>query len=45
VEIAELRQTSIQTVACQIRGIFAKYRLTGRYALIRRGLELGWFRP
>jgi DNA-binding NarL/FixJ family response regulator len=44
-EIAERRETSIQTVACQIRGVFAKYRLTGRYALIRRGLELGWFRP
>ncbi len=42
-EIAARRQTSAQTVACQIRGIFSKWRLTGRYALIRRAVELGWF--
>jgi DNA-binding NarL/FixJ family response regulator len=43
-EIAARRGTSAQTVACQIRGIFAKWRLTGRYALIRRAVDLGWFR-
>jgi DNA-binding CsgD family transcriptional regulator len=43
-EIAARRETSAQTVACQIRGIFSKWRLTGRYALIRRAVELGWFR-
>jgi DNA-binding CsgD family transcriptional regulator len=42
-EIAARRETSAQTVACQIRGIFSKWRLTGRYALIRRAVELGWF--
>ncbi len=44
-EIAALRGTSIQTIACQIRGVYSKYRLTGRNALIRLGLELGWFQP
>ncbi len=43
-DIAARRETSAQTVACQIRGIFSKWRLTGRYALIRRAAELGWFR-
>jgi DNA-binding NarL/FixJ family response regulator len=43
-EIAARRETSAQTVACQIRGIFSKWRLTGRYALIRRAAEQGWFR-
>ncbi len=43
-DIATRRDTSAQTVACQIRGIFAKWRLTGRYALIRRAVDLGWFR-
>jgi DNA-binding NarL/FixJ family response regulator len=43
-EIAARRETSAQTVACQIRGIFSKWRLTGRYALVRRAAELGWFR-
>jgi DNA-binding NarL/FixJ family response regulator len=43
-EIAVLRSTSAQTVACQLRGIFAKFQLTGRYASIRHAAELGWFR-
>jgi DNA-binding NarL/FixJ family response regulator len=43
-EIAIHRSTSTQTVACQLRGIFSKYRLTGRHALIREGVRLGWFR-
>ena len=43
-EIAVLRSTSAQTVACQLRGIFVKFRLTGRYALIRHTAGLGWFR-
>jgi DNA-binding NarL/FixJ family response regulator len=42
-EIARQRKTSAPTVSCQIRSIYAKYRLTGRYALIRRSVELGWF--
>jgi DNA-binding CsgD family transcriptional regulator len=42
-DIAARRETSAQTVACQIRGIFSKWRLTGRYALVRRAVELGWF--
>jgi DNA-binding NarL/FixJ family response regulator len=41
-EIAARRQTSAQTVACQLRCVFAKWRLTGRCALIRRAVELGW---
>jgi DNA-binding NarL/FixJ family response regulator len=43
-DIAARRATSAQTVACQIRGIFSKWRLTGRYALIRHTVELGWLR-
>lgn len=43
-DIAARRATSAQTVACQIRGIFSKWRLTGRYALIRHTVELGWMR-
>jgi DNA-binding NarL/FixJ family response regulator len=43
-EIGIRRETSAQTVACQIRGIFQKWRLTGRYALIRHTVMLGWFR-
>ncbi len=43
-DIATRRHTSAQTVACQIRGIFWKWRLTGRYALVRRAIDLGWFR-
>jgi DNA-binding NarL/FixJ family response regulator len=42
-DIARVRKTSEQTVACQIRGIFAKFRLTGRYALIARAVALGCF--
>jgi len=42
-EIADCRATSTQTVACQLRGVFAKLRATGRYALVRRAVELGWF--
>ena len=42
-EIARRRETSMQTVACQVRGVFSKYRLTGRHALIARAVELGWF--
>jgi DNA-binding NarL/FixJ family response regulator len=42
-EIATHRCTSAQTVACQLRGIFSKLRLTGRHALIARAVELGWF--
>jgi|HubBroStandDraft_6_1064221.scaffolds.fasta_scaffold472549_1 DNA-binding NarL/FixJ family response regulator len=43
-EIAARRETSAQTVACQLRGIFSKWQLTGRYALIRRAVDSGWFR-
>ncbi len=43
-EIAVLRSTSEQTVACQLRGIFSKLRLAGRHALIRHAVEQGWFR-
>jgi DNA-binding NarL/FixJ family response regulator len=43
-EIAVLRSTSAQTVACQLRGIFVKFRLSGRHALIRHVAGLGWFR-
>ncbi len=43
-EIGIRRETSAQTVACQIRGIFSKWRLTGRYALIGHAVILGWFR-
>jgi DNA-binding NarL/FixJ family response regulator len=43
-EIAMLRSTSTQTVACQLRCIFSKYRLTGRNELISRAVALGWFR-
>lgn len=43
-EIAVRRSTSAQTVACQLRGIFVKFRLTGRYALIRHTAGLGWLR-
>jgi DNA-binding CsgD family transcriptional regulator len=42
-EIAAKRATSAQTVACQLRGIHSKLGVSGRYALIRRGVELGWF--
>jgi DNA-binding NarL/FixJ family response regulator len=42
--IALRRSTSEQTVACQLRGIYAKLDVRGRCALIRRGLDAGWFR-
>jgi DNA-binding NarL/FixJ family response regulator len=42
-QIAEIRQTSVQTVSCQLRSIFAKFQSTGRYGLTRRAAELGWF--
>jgi DNA-binding NarL/FixJ family response regulator len=42
--IAVRRNTSHQTVACQLRGIFSKLDVRGRCALIRRGLDAGWFR-
>jgi DNA-binding NarL/FixJ family response regulator len=41
-EIASHRCTSTQTVACQLRGIFSKLRLTGRHALIARAVDQGW---
>jgi DNA-binding NarL/FixJ family response regulator len=41
-EIAKHRCTSTQTVACQLRGIFSKLRLTGRHALIAQAVERGW---
>ncbi len=44
-EIAMHRSTSAQTVACQLRGIFSKLRLTGRHALIAQAIERGWFDP
>lgn len=42
-QIAVRRSTSAQTVACQLRAIFAKLALSGRQSAIRRGAELGWF--
>jgi DNA-binding NarL/FixJ family response regulator len=42
-QIAEARNTSVQTVSCQLRSIFAKFQSTGRYGLTRRAAELGWF--
>jgi DNA-binding NarL/FixJ family response regulator len=42
--IAVLRSTSQQTVACQLRGIFSKLDVRGRCALIKHGLDAGWFR-
>jgi DNA-binding NarL/FixJ family response regulator len=44
-EVAAHRGTSAQTVACQLRAITSKLNLEGRrFALIRRAVELGWFR-
>jgi DNA-binding NarL/FixJ family response regulator len=43
-DVAARRGTSAQTVACQLRGIFSKCQLAGRYALIRRAVDFGWFR-
>jgi DNA-binding NarL/FixJ family response regulator len=42
-QIAAVRKTSVQTVSCQLRSIFAKFQATGRYGLTRRAAELGWF--
>lgn len=42
-EIAAGRATSPRTVSCQLRAVFAKLRFTGRYGVIRRAAELGWF--
>jgi DNA-binding NarL/FixJ family response regulator len=42
-EIAASRSTSVQTVSCQLRAVFSKLRLTGRYGAIRRAAEMGWF--
>jgi DNA-binding NarL/FixJ family response regulator len=42
-EIASARVKSAQTVACQLRGIYQKLDATGRYAVVQRGRELGWF--
>jgi DNA-binding NarL/FixJ family response regulator len=42
-EIAHKRTTSAQTVACQLRGVYSKLRVSGRCALVHRGVELGWF--
>lgn len=42
-EIAEHRRTSSYTVARQFHSIFATLRVTGRYALIRRAVELHCF--
>jgi len=42
-EIAERRETSAYTVARQFHSIFAALRVTGRYALIRRAVELHCF--
>lgn len=41
--IAVQRSTSQQTVACQLRGIFSKLDVRGRCALIKHGLDAGWF--
>jgi DNA-binding NarL/FixJ family response regulator len=43
-EIASRRGRAAQTIACQLRAIYSKLQLTGRYALIGRAAELGWFR-
>ncbi|MDP9002818.1 MAG: helix-turn-helix transcriptional regulator [Myxococcota bacterium] len=42
-EIADRRETSVLTVAGQVHSIFSALRVTGRYALIRRAVELGCF--
>ncbi len=42
-EIAERRETSAYTVARQFHSVFAGLRVTGRYALIRRAVELHCF--
>jgi DNA-binding NarL/FixJ family response regulator len=42
-EIAHHRSTTEATVAKQLHSIFEKLRLFGRYALVRRAVELGCF--
>ena len=42
-QIARDRGTSRHTVACQLRAIYAKCRASGRLALVRRAVDLGWF--
>jgi DNA-binding CsgD family transcriptional regulator len=42
-EIADLRRTSPNTVAVQVHSVFSALRVTGRYALIRRAVELKCF--
>jgi DNA-binding NarL/FixJ family response regulator len=42
-EIADRRETSVYTVSRQFHSIYSAFRVTGRYALIRRAVELGCF--
>jgi len=42
-EIANLRRTSVHTVARQFHSIYNTLRVTGRYELIRRVVELDCF--
>jgi DNA-binding NarL/FixJ family response regulator len=42
-QIAVARRASVQTVSCQLRTIFAKLRVSGRFAAMRRAGEQGWF--
>jgi DNA-binding NarL/FixJ family response regulator len=42
-EIASQRRASLHTVAHQIHSIFSALDVTGRFALIRRAIELGCF--
>ncbi len=42
-EIADRRETSVYTVAGQCHAVFAALRVTGRYELIRRAVDLGCF--
>jgi DNA-binding CsgD family transcriptional regulator len=42
-EIADLRETSVHTVAGQFHSIYSTLRVSGRYELIRRAVELRCF--
>jgi DNA-binding NarL/FixJ family response regulator len=42
-QIAIKRTKSAQTIACQLRGVYSKLQVRGRYDLVRKGVELGWF--
>jgi DNA-binding NarL/FixJ family response regulator len=42
-QIARDRGTAPETVAGQLRAIYAKCRASGRFALVRRAVDLGWF--